>query len=329
MFLILLKNVVVFKSIITNPNIEKIIFEYTLLWKMQILFLGTSSMVPTKERNQNGILISYGCEGILVDCGEGMQRQLKIAGVSLAKVTKILISHWHGDHVLGLPGLIQSMSATGYERTLKIYGPKGTKKYMRKMFDVFLFDRRLDIKVYEVKKGKFFENDDFILEAGPLEHNIETLGYNIIEKDKRKINLKFTKKIGIPEGPLLGKLQDGKNIVWKGKKIDVNKATNVVKGKKITIISDTVPCKEADILAKDSDLLICEATYASNLEDKSLEYGHMTAKQAAELANRSNTKKLILTHFSARYKNSHELEEDARDYFDRVLCAKDFMKLNI
>ena len=101
---------------------------------MQILFLGTSSMVPTKERNQNGILISHGSEGILVDCGEGMQRQLKIVGVSLTKITKILISHWHGDHVLGLPGLIQSMSAAGYEKTLMIYGPLGTKKFMEKMF---------------------------------------------------------------------------------------------------------------------------------------------------------------------------------------------------
>lgn len=296
---------------------------------MQMLFLGTSSMVPTKERNQSSILVSYGSEGILVDCGEGTQRQLKIAGVSLTKVTKILISHWHGDHVLGLPGLIQSMSASGYEKILKIYGPTGTKKFMKKMFGVFLFDRKMDIEVYEVKRGKFFENDDFILEAEPLEHNIETLGYNIIEKDKRKINLKFTKKVGIPEGPLLGKLQDGKNIVWKGKKIDAGKATYTIKGKKITIISDTVPCKGADKLAKDADLLICEATYSSDLENKGFEYGHMTAKQAAELANRSNTKKLVLTHFSARYKSSHELEEDARDYFDNVLCAKDFMKIGV
>ena len=286
-------------------------------------------MVPTKERNQSSILISYGSEGILVDCGEGTQRQLKIAGIKLTKITKILISHWHGDHVLGLPGLIQSMSAAGYEKTLMIYGPTGTKKFMKKMFEVFLFDKKIEIDVYEVGKNKFFESDNLILEAQPLEHSIETLGYNVIEKDKRKINLKFTKKLGIPEGPLLGKLQDGKSIMWKGKKIDTGKATYILRGKKITIISDTVPCKGADTLAKDSDLLICEATYSSALENKGEEYGHMTAKQAAELANRSNAKKLVLTHFSARYKNAHELEEDARDYFDDVLCAKDFMKINL
>ncbi len=296
---------------------------------MQILFLGTSSMVPTKERNQSGVLIIYGSEGILIDCGEGTKRQLKVAGIKLTKITKILISHWHGDHVLGIPGLIQSMSASGYEKTLNIYGPVGTKKFMEKMFGVFLFDRRIDICVYEVKKGKFFEDEDIVLEAEHLNHNIETLGYNIVEKGKRKINLRFVKKLGIPEGPLLGKLQEGKSIIWEGKKVGVDKATNVVKGKRITIISDTVPCKGADKLAKNSDLLVCEATYASNLENKGEEHSHMTAKQAAELANRSNVKKLVLTHFSARYKNTRELEEDARNCFGNVLCAKDFMKINL
>tara|TARA_Y100000294_G_scaffold165341_1_gene172807 strand:+ start:427 stop:1317 length:891 start_codon:yes stop_codon:yes gene_type:complete len=296
---------------------------------MQIHFLGTSSMVPTKERNQSGVLVSYKNEGILVDCGEGTQRQLKIAEIKLTKITRILISHWHGDHVLGLPGLIQSMSASNYDKTLRIYGPFGTKKFIKKMFEVFVFDKRIDIEVNEVRKGKFFENQNFILKAMPLKHNVETLGYSLIEKDRRKINLKFTKKMKIPQGPLLGKLQDGKNIVWNDKKINVDKATYNIKGKKVTIISDTIPCKGADALAKDSDLLICESTYSSDLEKKGREYNHMTSKQAAELANKSNTKRLVLTHFSARYKDDRELEKDAKDSFGSVLCAKDFMKIDL
>jgi ribonuclease Z len=296
---------------------------------MQILFLGTSSMVPTKERNQSGVLISYGSEGILVDCGEGMQRQLKIAGIKLTKITKILISHWHGDHVLGLPGLIQSMSSSDYGKTLRIYGPTGTKRHMKRMFEAFIFDRKMEIIVIEVKKGIFFENKEFILQAQPLEHNIATLGYNFTEKEKRKIDLKFVKKIGIPQGPLLGRLQDGEKVVWKGKLVDVDKATYAINGKKITIVTDTTPCMGADLLAKDSDILICEATYSSKLENKSEEYGHMTSKQSAELANRANAKKLVLTHFSARYKDTQELEDDARNLFDNVVCANDFMKINI
>jgi len=205
--------------------------------KMQIIFLGTSSMIPTKERNHSSVLIIYGSENILVDCGEGTQRQLKIAGIKLTKITKILISHWHGDHVLGLPGLIQSMSASDYDKTLKIYGPTGTKKFMKKMFEVFVFDEKINIEIYEIKSGKFFEDDNFILEAAPLEHSIETLGYCFIEKDKRKINIPYIKTLKIPHGPLLGKLQDGKNIKWKGKKIPLDKATKVIKGNKKPVMT--------------------------------------------------------------------------------------------
>ena len=296
---------------------------------MEILFLGTSSMVPTKERNQSGILVSHGSENILVDCGEGTQRQLKIAGVSLVKTTKILISHWHGDHVLGLPGLIQTMSSLGYDKKLRIYGPVGTKKFMKNIFKAFVFDSKIEIEVKDVKKGKFFENEELMLEAHLLEHNIETLGFNIVERNKRKINLAAIKKLGIPEGPLLGELQNGRSINWKGRKINADDATTITKGRKVTIVSDTVPCRGADLLAKDADILICEATYSSDLESKGEEHGHMTSKQAAELANRSNAKKLILTHFSARYKDTQELEDDAKNYFYNTLCARDFMRARV
>ena len=296
---------------------------------MQLIFLGTSSMVPTKERNQSSVLISYKDDGILVDCGEGTQRQLKIAGIKLTKITKILISHWHGDHVLGLPGLIQSMAASDFNKVLEIYGPQNTKKIFKNMFNVFIFDRKIDIKIMEIKDNDFFQNDDYILKCLPLEHGIETLGFSFIEKDKRKIVMNKVKKFGLKQGPLIGKLQEGKSVLFEGKNIKPSDVSTIIKGKKITIINDTSPCKNADLLAIDSDLLVCEATYTSALEEKSQEYGHMTAKQAAELANRCNIKKLILTHFSARYKNTLELEEEASNYFDNVICADDFMKINL
>ncbi|MBI2108071.1 MBL fold metallo-hydrolase, partial [Candidatus Woesearchaeota archaeon] len=132
---------------------------------MQITFMGTSSMVPTKERNQIGVFVRTGSEGILIDCGEGIQRQFKIAGVSLTEITKILISHWHGDHVLGLPGLIQTLSSSDYSGTLEIYGPKETRKRFVSMFRTFVFDRKIDLKIHEIKKQVFFENDDLKLEA--------------------------------------------------------------------------------------------------------------------------------------------------------------------
>ena len=296
---------------------------------MQLTFLGTSSMVPTKERNQIAVFLSYGSEGILLDCGEGTQRQFKIAGISLTKVTKILLSHWHGDHVLGLPGLIQTLSSMNYNGKLEIYGPVGTKKRMEKMFEAFVFDKRISFIVKEVKSGMLFENNEFQLEAYPLEHGIETLGYRFVEKDKRKIDMKKVKKLGVPVGPLLGELQQGKAIEHNNKKIMPDDVTYVESGKKIAYITDTVLCDNCYKIAQDADLLISEATYSSKLVGKSEEYGHLTAKQAAQVANKANAKQLVLIHFSARYKNTQEIEEDARNIFDNVICAKDFMKIEL
>lgn len=296
---------------------------------MQITFLGTSSMVPTKDRNQIAVFISYGSEGILLDCGEGTQRQFKIAGISLTKITKILLSHWHGDHVLGLPGLIQTLSSMEYNGKLEIYGPIGTKKRMQSMFEAFVFDKRIELEVYEVKNGIFFENREFQLEAYKLEHGIETLGFRFVEKDNRRVDMRKIKKLGIPSSPLIGKLQEGKSIDYKGRKIEPDEATYIEKGKIIAYITDTLLCDNCDKIAKNADLLICEATYSSKLEGKSEEYGHMTAKQAGQLANKANAKQLALIHFSARYKNTQELEEDARNVFDNTICAKDFMRIEL
>jgi len=297
---------------------------------IELTFLGTSSMVPTKERNHSGILISFKGNNILVDCGEGTQRQLKFAGLSASKINKILITHWHGDHVLGLPGLIQTLAANGYDKTLEIYGPKGTKSKFAYLFKAFEFDQsRINIRIIEVQKGKFFENDDFVLECLPLEHGIITLGYNFIEKDRRRIDVKKAEKLGLKEGPILGKIQEGKTVWVNGKKIKPDDISYIVNGKKITFISDTLPCKTAYKLAENSDLLVCEATYKSELEEKGEKYYHMTAKQAAGIASKSNSKKLILTHISARYKDGKEVEEDAKDIFDDVKCAYDLMKIEL
>ncbi|OIO41948.1 ribonuclease Z [Candidatus Pacearchaeota archaeon CG1_02_31_27] len=296
---------------------------------MQLTFLGTSAMVPTKERNHSAVLISYGSEGIVVDCGEGTQRQMKIAGIKPSKVTKVLISHWHGDHVLGIPGLVQTLAKNEYEKILEIYGPEGTKSRMENMFKAFSFEDQIETRIHEITKKRFFEGKDFFLEALPLEHNITTLGFSFIEKDRRRIKINVVKKLGIPEGPLLGKLQSGKSIIFKGKKITPEQATYLVKGEKITFIADTLECNNALELAMDSDILVCEATYADDLQEKAAEYKHMTSRQAGLLANKAKVKKLILTHFSQRYKTMEEIENDAKDVFSNTICAYDFMKIKI
>lgn len=298
---------------------------------MEITFLGTSSMVPTKDRNHSAVFVSHKNQGILVDCGEGTQRQMKIAGINLTKINKILISHWHGDHILGLSGLLQTLSSSSntYSGVLELYGPPGMKKQFELLKVALDFETTFELKLIEVKPGVIFENSEFRIESAELEHSVVSFGYSIIENDVRHIRKDAIKKLGIPNGPLLGKLQDGKNIKVNGKTITPEQATTLTIGKKLTIIADTALCKSCIDLAEDADVLICESTYANSLQDKAEKYKHLTAGQAGLIANKANVKKLVLTHFSQRYKNTQQIEEDASEVFDKVITAKDFMRFSL
>jgi ribonuclease Z len=296
--------------------------------KIEVTILGTASMIPTKERNLTSVFLSYGEKGILFDCGEGTQRQMKFAGLKPSKISKILISHWHGDHVLGIPGLLQTMGNSDYTKTLEIYGPVGTKKYMEHMLKGFAFDTLLDMEVVEVGEGVIFENDDFYIESYPLSHGVDCVGYSFIEKDQRKINKKKVDKLGI-SGRAIGELSKGKEIVVHGRKVSPNEVSHIEPGKKVAYVFDTEVCDNALKLAEDADVLLCEATYLSDLEEKGYEYKHMTAKQAALLASNGNVERLVLCHFSARYKTTEELEKEAKDIFPETVCAYDLMKIKL
>lgn len=295
---------------------------------INITFLGTSSMIPTKERNHSSILISYKNQGLLVDCGEGTQRQLRIAGIKPSKITKLLITHWHGDHVLGIPGLIQNLAAHNYKQTLEIYGPKGSKKYLKNLLSGIVMQEKIKCEIKELSSGIFYKKD-FVLETTPLDHITPCLAYSFKEMDRRKINLNYLKKFNLAQHPLLGDLQKGKNIVYKGKKISAQKATTVIPGKKITIIMDTAPTKNAVKIAKNSDVLIVESTWSKELEKFVMKRKHMTAELAAKMAKQAGAKKLILTHFSQRYKDMKQLEVEAKRIFKNVVLAEDFMQINI
>ena len=291
-------------------------------------------MVPTKERNVAGIFLKYKTEGILFDCGEGTQRQMNITGIKRTSVTKILVSHWHGDHVSGIIGLIQTMGNAESEPVLNIYGPIGTKQHMSHLMNSCVFDNKVDLRIHELAPKpksvlRFFETEDFALECAELDHNIKCIGYNFIEKDRLNIDTVKQKKLGIKDGPHLRKIKEGIPITYKGKQITPEDLTYLIEGKKITIIADTVICDGCILLAQDADILISESAFASSLQEKAEDRKHMSAKDAALVANQANAKKLFLTHFSQRYKNTQEIEEDARTYFDNVICAEDFMKINL
>jgi ribonuclease Z len=300
---------------------------------MEVTFLGTACMVPTKERNVQGIFLSYKNEGILIDCGEGTQRQMNLAGINRHKVTTILVTHWHGDHVGGIIGLLQTISNKDELPKIEIYGPKETKKRVQHLLDSVVFDSsNLDLKVFELDpKGveTFKEKRDYYIQCSPMNHTTPCIAYSFVEKDIRKINMAKAKKLGLEEGPEMGKIQTGKSITINGKKISPEDISVIKKGRKITFIFDTLPNENSFDLAKDSDLLVTEAVYLSNMKENSEKYKHMTTEDAGLIANKANVKKLIITHFSQRYKTTDELEEEIKTYFANSSCAFDFMKVKI
>ena len=299
---------------------------------MEVTILGTSSMVPTKERNPLSVFLSYKNDGILFDCAEGTQRQMDIAGISRVKVKKILISHWHGDHVAGLIGLFQTIGNQAENPVIELYGPKGTKIYIKNVLSSCSLDFKIDLKVKELnpkKIEKFFETDDYALYCTKLEHSIQCLGYSFVEKDKRNIDVSFLKKNKIKAGPYLENLKEGKDITYEGKKIKFKEATYLVPGKKISYVIDTVFTQNAVNLAKNSDLLICESSYLSNLKEKAEKNKHMTAQEAGQIASQADVKQLIITHYSARYKQVDELLEEAKTIFPNTKAAFDLMKIKL
>ena len=297
---------------------------------MEVIFLGTSGMQPTKYRNLFSVLVSYKTENILIDCGEGTQRQFRIAEISPNKLTKILITHIHGDHINGLPGLFQNLNANQYNKVLEIYGPQGTKNLIKHILIITnMKNNNLKLKIKEVNQGAFLKTKDFILIARQLDHSCKCYGYSIQELDKRRINLKYLEKFGLKKHKLLGNLKKGKSITYNKKKIHAKDATYIQKGKKLTLITDTSYTEKAVSLAKDSDLLICESTYSKEQKTKAKEYKHMTSEDAAKIAKKSKSKKLILTHFSQRYKEVSELEKEAKKIFKNSVIAKDFMKVKV
>ncbi|MBI4453317.1 ribonuclease Z [Candidatus Woesearchaeota archaeon] len=304
----------------------------------EITFLGTSAMVPTKERNVTGIYLDYKGEGILIDCGEGTQRQMNIAGINRLKVRTILITHWHGDHVSGLIGLIQTMgnneknAETGEKTKIRIFGPEGTKERMQHLLNSCVFQNKVDLDIKEINLKSpelIFETKEYSIEAVNVKHSTPTLAYSFIEKDKRKVDMGKAGKLGLKEGPYIGKLQSGQEVMFKGKKILPDEVSKIIKGKKIVFVLDTTPCPSCIEISREADILIMESVYATNMEEKADAYKHMTAQQAAQIAHQANAKKLVLTHFSQRYKTVEEIETNARDIFPESVCAFDFMKIKV
>jgi len=270
--------------------------------KIKLSFLGTGSAIPTARRNHPAMLLRYKAENVLIDCGEGTQRQFRKAHLNPCKITKILISHWHGDHVLGLPGLLQTMMLNGYNKKLEIYGPKGTNAKVRQFFDLLgRGGQDLDVKVKEVSKGVIIDEDDFFIEVAEMDHDAPAVAYSFVVKEKMRLDKAKLKKMKIPNSPLVAELVKGKTVEINGKNINGKKLMYKEDARKVVVVMDTRYNENAVKLSKGADLLISEATFSKDEQEIAYEYGHLTSIGAAKIAKKAKVKGLVLMHLSQRY----------------------------
>ena len=298
---------------------------------MELEFLGTSSAVPTKNRNHSSISLKAFGEVMLFDCGEGTQNQLTRTHISPMKIDKIFITHYHGDHILGLPGLIQSMGFRGRTKPLNIYGPKGLDKVIKSVKQLGYFLINFPLNYQEIKKeGTLIETEEYIIETCFTNHNVPSVAYSIIEKKKPRFLREKAEELGVPVGPQFSKLHNGETITINGKTIKPEMVLGPPrKGKKICYSGDTRPCDKLIELAKESTILIHESTYHSSDEQRAIENAHSTSQDAAYTAKNAKVKQLILTHFSTRYLNTQELLKEAKKIFKNTITATDFLKIEL
>ncbi|MEH7383075.1 ribonuclease Z [Bacillus sp. JJ1533] len=304
---------------------------------MEVLFLGTGAGVPAKERNVTSIALQLLDErraSWLFDCGEATQHQILYTSIKPGKIEKIFITHLHGDHIFGLPGLLGSRSFQGGESLLTVYGPKGIKAFIETSLKVSTTHIRYPLEVIEIEEGVVFEDHQFSVIAKELDHGIQSYGYRIVEKDLPGTLLvdKLTKE-GISPGPIYQKIKDGQTVVLEdGRRINGGEYIGPPKkGRIVTILGDTRYMKESIELAMDADLLIHEATFSANEADLAHDYFHSTTTQAADVARQARVKCLILTHISSRYQgeDSQKLLDEAQQVFLHTYVAKDFFKFDI
>ncbi|MFO7872551.1 MAG: ribonuclease Z [Candidatus Undinarchaeales archaeon] len=299
---------------------------------IEITFLGTTAGLPTKERAHTAIALKLNGELLLFDCGENAQRQMMEAGLSPMKISSVFISHWHADHSAGLSSLIQTLSLMDRKKELKVFGPKGTKKAIKQLLKLHHWEgeMRYPLTIKEVKKGTILETDDYKVDTMPAVHQTPALSFKFKQSDKPgKFNVKKAEKLGLKKEQY-GKLQKGKSVKVKGKRVKPEQVLGPKKkGKKIVFSGDTSYNKEFVKFAENADLLINEATFGGDMGKKAEEYCHCSAKEAGKIAKEADVEKLIITHFSPRYRDVKPLLKEAKEVFKKSKAAEDFMKIKL
>jgi len=298
----------------------------------ELVVLGTASQVPTRYRNHNGYLLRWDGEGFLFDPGEGTQRQLIHTGVSSTDITKICITHFHGDHCLGLAGISQLLSLDGCPHPVNVYYPASGEKYYHRLRRASIYHDRAEVHGNPIEgPGVIWRQDKggkgLSLSAATLSHGVPTFGYRLEEDAGWTLQPEKLREAGL-RGPVIKQLQLEGEVEVDGNTVTLEQVGVRRPGQVVAFVMDTRLCKGAFELAQGADMLICESTYLEMDADKAHDNGHLTAKQAARIAKESGAKQLVLTHFSRRYERRAPFVEEAREIFTEddgeVIAAKDF-----
>ena len=308
-------------------------YPYISLMSLSLRFLGTAASRPTVERNVSSIAVVREGETFLVDCGEGTQRQMMRYGISF-NLGDILFTHYHADHVLGVVGLLRTLQLQGRTEPLRLWGPTGLGRLVR-LAESFGGERwGFAVEPTELEPGASIKRTGYEIGSFPVDHRgSRSFGYALVEETRLgRFNPDLARALGIPEGPLWGRLHRGQTVTLDDGRI-IDGATLVGPtrpGRRVVITGDTRPADTTVIAATDADLLVHEATFADEEAARAAETGHSTAREAATVAAAAKVRRLILTHFSARYTRDHaDLEREAREVFPATSCARDGLEIEV
>lgn len=288
-----------------------------------LTILGCSSQQPTRKRNHGAYLFRWNGEGLLFDPGEGTQRQFIFANVAPTCVNRIFVSHFHGDHCLGLGSMLMRLNLDKVTHPIHCYFPASGQVYFDRLRHGTIYHQTIQIIEHPIKhEGLVEEDENFRIEARFLEHGVENIGWRITEKNTRKFDQAKLIAAGV-KGPNVRILEEKGEIIIEGKRVLLDDVSHVKHGDVLAIAIDTLPCQAAIDLARGAKLFLCESTYLESHRDLAKKHHHLTAKQAAEIAKSAEAEKLILTHFSARYQDAEDFAKEARLVFPNSHAAED------
>ena len=299
---------------------------------LTVTFLGTGAACPSVERNVSGLALSREGETLLLDCGEGTQRQMMRYGVGFS-FREIFFTHYHADHMLGLTGLLRTMGLQDRTAPVTLYGPKGAAKILGAALALGVERSRFPVDIVEVQAGDRLARAEYDMVTFETDHRVDTIGWAMVEHERLgRFDPERARALGIPEGPLWGKIHKGQSVTLEdGREVAPAELVGPTRaGRTVVYTGDTRPCLSVITASHRADLLIHEATFGTDEQERAGETGHSTAAQAARVAEQAGVRKLVLTHISPRYtRDAPELLAEARAVFPDVTIAKDGMTIDV